>query len=100
MHTEDMSIDQATRFFMDNARCERLPARAEAERGAFDPGYLTYALGKIEIETLRDEFKQAAGDRFSLREFHDRLLGIGMAPLWVHRELMLGSESGVSNADS
>jgi uncharacterized protein (DUF885 family) len=100
MHTEDMSIDQATRFFMDNARCERLPARAEAERGAFDPGYLTYALGKIEIETLRDEFKQAAGDRFSLREFHDRLLGIGMAPLWVHRELVLGSESGVSNADS
>jgi uncharacterized protein (DUF885 family) len=93
MHTEDMTIDQATRFFVDNARCERLPARAEAERGAFDPGYLTYALGKMQIETLRDDLKRAVGDRFTLREFHDRLLGIGMAPLWVHRELLLEGES-------
>jgi len=70
-----------------------LPARAEAERGAFDPGYLTYALGKMRIEKLRDDFKRAAGDQFVLRDFHDRLLGIGMAPLWLHNELMLGSDS-------
>jgi uncharacterized protein (DUF885 family) len=100
MHTEDMSIEQASSLFMDKARCEPLPARAEAERGAFDPGYLTYALGKLQIETLRDEFKRAAGDRFTLRDFHDRLLGIGMAPLWVHRELMLEGEPGVSSLDT
>jgi len=93
MHTQGMTIAQATRFFMDYGRCEQLPAQAEAERGAFDPGYLTYALGKMKIEKLRDEFKQAAGDRYSLRDFHDRLLGIGMAPLWVHRELLIAGES-------
>jgi uncharacterized protein (DUF885 family) len=93
MHTQDMTIEEATRFFMEQGRCEELPAQAEAERGAFDPGYLTYALGKMKIEKLREEFKRAAGDQFVLRDFHDRLLGIGMAPLWLHNELMLANES-------
>jgi len=96
MHTQDMTIDEATQFFIDHGRCEQLPALAEAERGAFDPGYLTYALGKMKIEALRDEFKRATGDQFTLRDFHDRLLGIGMAPLWVHRELMLNNDSVAS----
>src|SRR5262249_12707358 len=99
MHTQDMTIDEASQFFIDHGRCELLPARAEAERGAFDPGYLTYSLGKMKIEKLRDEFKRATGDQFRLRDFHDRLLGIGMAPLWVHRELMLGDETGVLGCD-
>ena len=93
MHTQGMTIEEATQLFMEQGRCEHLPARAEAERGAFDPGYLTYALGKMRIEKLRDDFKRAAGDQFVLRDFHDRLLGIGMAPLWLHNELMLGSDS-------
>ena len=46
MHTEGMSVDQATRFFMDNAHMGETPARIEAERGAFDPTYLVYSVGK------------------------------------------------------
>jgi uncharacterized protein (DUF885 family) len=88
LHTEGMTVEEATRFFMKNAYLEELPARAEAERGTFDPGYLAYTLGKFQIQQLRDTMKRAQGSAFSLDKFHDQLLGLGMAPLWLHRRLM------------
>jgi uncharacterized protein (DUF885 family) len=88
LHTEGMTIEEATRFFMENAYLEEMPARAEAERGTFDPGYLAYTLGKFQIQDLRDRVRQVQGTEFSLSKFHDQLLGLGMAPLWLHRCLM------------
>ena len=49
MHTQGMTVDEATRFFMENAFMEELPARKEAMRGTFDPMYLNYTLGKLMI---------------------------------------------------
>jgi uncharacterized protein (DUF885 family) len=49
MHTQGMTVDAATRFFMDNAYMGEHPARHEAMRGTFDPGYLSYTLGKLMI---------------------------------------------------
>jgi hypothetical protein len=34
------------------------------------------------------------GSKFALRSFHDTLIGLGTAPFWVHRKLMLGDHSG------
>ena len=39
---------------------------------------------------LRQDYKQQQGKAFSLRTFHDTLLGQGTAPFWLHRQLMLG----------
>ncbi len=39
LHCDGMSVDEATRFFVENAHYETQPARAEAVRGTFDPGY-------------------------------------------------------------
>ena len=39
---------------------------------------------------LRQDYKQQQGKAFSLRTFHDTLLGNGTAPFWLHRQLMLG----------
>ena len=92
MHTEGMTVDDATRFFMDNAYMEELPARREALRGAFDPGYLNYTLGKLMILKLREDYRrerQAQGAAYSLKEFHDRLLSYGAPPLPLLREAML-----------
>src|SRR5438067_4044430 len=44
MHTQKMSVEEATRFFRENCYYEDKPARAEAMRGTFDPGYLNYTL--------------------------------------------------------
>ena len=94
LHTEDMSVEQGMRFFRDEAFMEERSARREAERGTFDPTYLVYAAGKLMLMKLRNDYKQQQGKAFSLRGFHDTLLGNGTAPFWLHRQLMLADDSG------
>jgi uncharacterized protein (DUF885 family) len=69
-------------------------ARREAERGTFDPTYLVYSAGKLMLLKLREDYKAHVGARFSLRTFHDTLLGNGTVPIWLHRSLMLGPQNG------
>jgi uncharacterized protein (DUF885 family) len=99
MHTEDMSVEQAVRFFRDEAFMEEGSARREAERGTFDPMYLVYSLGKLMLLKLRHDYKQLQGKAFSLRTFHDTLLGQGTAPFWLHRQLMLGGPGAADAGD-
>ena len=94
LHCEDMSVEQGVRFFRDEAYLEEGSARREAERGTFDPSYVLYSAGKLMILKLRDDYKAKKGAGFSLRQFHDDLLGNGTVPLWLHRSLLLGDNSG------
>ena len=89
MHTEWMTLDDATRFFMDNAYMAELPARREALRGTFDPGYLNYTLGKLMILKLRDDYRREQGSAYSLKGFHDRLLSFGGPALPLLRPVLL-----------
>ena len=93
VHTQNMSIDEATKFFQDNCYYEQKPARQEAMRATFDPGYLNYALGKLQILKLRDDCKSQQGDDFSLQKFHNELLSHGMPPIRLLREIMLKDQS-------
>jgi uncharacterized protein (DUF885 family) len=94
LHTEDMSVEQAVRMFREAAYMEEASARREAERGTFDPTYLVYSAGKMMLLKLRQDYKAQQGKAFSLRTFHDTLLGNGTAPFWLHRQLMLGTDAG------
>jgi uncharacterized protein (DUF885 family) len=93
MHTQNMSVDEATKFFQDNCYYEEKPARQEAMRGTFDPGYLNYTLGKLQILKLRDDYKTQEGNDFSLQKFHNELLNHGMPPIRLLREIMLKDQS-------
>jgi uncharacterized protein (DUF885 family) len=93
MHTQKMSIDEATKFFQENCYYEEKPARSEAMRATFDPLYLNYTLGKLQILKLRDDYKAQQGDDFSLQKFHNELLNHGMPPLRLLREIMLKDQS-------
>ncbi|HEX4653944.1 MAG TPA: DUF885 domain-containing protein [Candidatus Udaeobacter sp.] len=93
MHTQNMSLDEATRFFQDNCYYEEKPARQEAMRGTFDPGYLNYTLGKLQILKLRNDYKAQEGDQFSLQKFHKELLNHGMPPVRLLREILLKDQS-------
>ena len=90
LHTEDMSVEQGVRFFQEEAYLEEVTARREAERGTFDPAYVLYAAGRLMLRKLREDVESREGASFSLKSFHDRLLGHGSIPVWLHRTLMLG----------
>jgi uncharacterized protein (DUF885 family) len=92
MHTGDMTVDEATQFFVENASMAEHPARREALRGTFDPGYLNYTLGKLMILKLRDDFRRERDGGFSLRSFHDELLSYGAPPIPLLRDVMLSQE--------
>jgi uncharacterized protein (DUF885 family) len=97
MHCHGMTVDAATRFFQENCYYEQKPARQEAVRGAYDPGYLYYALGKLMILKLRDDCQQQQGAAFSLRRFHDDLLRHGQPPIPLLREILLAEPARWNN---
>jgi len=93
MHCQSMTVDEATRFFQDNCYYEEKPARQEAIRGTFDPEYLYYTLGKLEILKLREDYRRQQGATFSVEKFHDQLLRHGAPPIRLLREIMLKDRS-------
>ena len=94
LHAEDLSVEQGVRLFRERAFLEEANARREAERGAFDPTYLVYSVGKLMLQKLRHDVEAQQGDAFSLRTFHDTLLKQGGTPFSLHRRLMLGDAAG------
>jgi uncharacterized protein (DUF885 family) len=88
-HCQGMNVDGATKFFMDNWYQGDKPSRQEALRGTFDPGYLFYTLGKLEIFKLRDDYQKQEGSRYSLKTFNDAMLDNGMPPIRLLREILL-----------
>ncbi|RYC68526.1 DUF885 domain-containing protein [Spirosoma sordidisoli] len=88
LHTHGWTVAQATRFIMDNCYYEEKPAYEEARRGTFDPGYLSYSLGKLQLLALREEMKKKQGSSFVLKTFHDQLLDHGMPPITLLSQLL------------
>jgi uncharacterized protein (DUF885 family) len=88
-HCQGMTVDEGTKFLMDNWYQGDKPSRQEALRGTFDPGYLFYTLGKLEILKLRADYQAQEGANFSLLKFHDLMLDNGMPPIILLRELLL-----------
>ncbi len=89
MHCQGMSVEEATRFFEANCYYEQKPSRQEAIRGAYDPEYLYYTLGKLEILKLREDYRRQAGAKFSLKTFHNEMLRHGAPPIRLLREVLL-----------
>ena len=57
---------------------------SEVERYVVMPGQAcAYMIGQLEILSLRERAKEALGDRFSIKAFHNIVLGTGSAPLTV-----------------
>lgn len=89
MHCQGMTVDQAAKFFEENCYYEPKPAREEAMRGSFDPEYLYYTVGKLEILKLREDYRKQEGENYSLRKFNDEVVRHGCPPVRLLREVML-----------
>jgi hypothetical protein len=90
MHTGKMSFDDAVEFFQKEGYQSKETAVVETKRGAGDPTYLYYTLGKLEIMKLREDLKKKQGAAFSLEEFHNNFLRQGYPPIKIVREALLG----------
>ncbi len=90
LHSEGMTVAQSQAMFLEQGMLDLGNARQQAARGTYDPNYLSYTLGKLQIMGLRDAWL-AADDQRTLKQFHDRLLSYGGAPLTLVRRYMLGA---------
>jgi uncharacterized protein (DUF885 family) len=95
MHTQGMTVDEATAMFAEQAYLAAKPARQEAVRGTFDPGYLNYTLGKLMLLKLREDVRAREGESFDLQSFHDRFLSYGAPPVPLVRWAMLGENGAI-----
>jgi len=93
MHSGKMSYDEAVAFFQKEGYQSKETAVVETKRGAGDPTYLYYTLGKLEIMKLRKDMMKKQGAAFSLEKFHDEFLRQGFPPIKIVREAMLGDGS-------
>lgn len=87
MHTQDLGVEAATQLFVDQGFQEPANAHEEALRGTYDPMYLAYTLGKLQIQALRDKFLARAGR--DLRAFHDAFVAQGGLPVAMIERLIL-----------
>jgi len=95
LHTQGMTVEQATILFQQQAYMDPANAAREATRGTLDPTYISYTLGKLEIMKLRTDYKKMMGEKFNLKAFHDQFLSYGVLPIKLIREQMLRDKTPV-----
>jgi uncharacterized protein (DUF885 family) len=84
VHNQHWTRDQMVQYFHDHSAIEETTIQTEVDRYVGWPGQaLAYKLGQRKILELRDRAKNALGDKFDLRAFHDQVLGAGALPLDV-----------------
>ncbi|WP_192820930.1 DUF885 family protein [Rufibacter sp. LB8] len=89
MHTKNMTREQAIDYMMANEAIDEKGATAEIERYMAIPGQaLSYKIGQLKIQELRNKYQKQLGNKFTLTAFHDEILKDGNMPLQVIEKKM------------
>lgn len=84
LHAKGWTREQAIAYMQQNSSLSLADTEAEVERYMAIPGQaLSYMIGRLTIERLRDEARAALGARFDIRAFHREVLRIGAVPMAV-----------------
>jgi uncharacterized protein (DUF885 family) len=84
LHYKKWTREQVVQFFHDHSAINEVDVQNETDRYIVWPGQaLGYKIGQLKILELRERAKQALGDRFDIRAFHDEVLGAGSLPMDV-----------------
>jgi len=91
MHTQGMTVDEATKLFETQGHQPHPVAVSEAKRGTADALYGYYTMGKLALLKLREDYKAKVGADYTLQKFHDAFIALGPLPLPLIRQAMLGA---------
>jgi uncharacterized protein (DUF885 family) len=94
LHTQGMTVEEGAKFFEKEGFQEPSTAFEEARRGAYNPTYLYYTLGKLQIYKLREDYRKAKGKDFKLETFHNDFVRQGGIPIKMIRRIMLPGDKG------
>ena len=87
MHYKDWSREDAVNLFLENTAKTEQDINNEVDRYIAWPGQaLAYKIGQLKIMELRDKSKEALGDDFDIKDFHDHILSFGSIPLNILEE--------------
>jgi uncharacterized protein (DUF885 family) len=94
LHTQGMTVEEGARVFVEKGFQEPANAYEESRRGAYNPTYLYYTLGKLLIQDLRDEYRSRTG--VSLKQFHDAFVAQGGLPIPLVRRILFRERPAAS----
>ncbi|MFC0350004.1 DUF885 domain-containing protein [Undibacterium danionis] len=82
LHYKKWNRQQVVDFFRNHSGIEEVEIQSETDRYIVWPGQaLGYKIGQLKILELRDYASKTLGTKFSLKAFHDEVLGAGALPL-------------------
>ncbi len=84
LHAKRWTREQAITYMIETEGALPATAESEVERYAVWPAQaLGYKIGMLTLQQLRREAEAAFGERFDIRDFHDRVLAISSSALPV-----------------
>jgi uncharacterized protein (DUF885 family) len=89
VHTREMSKEQALHLLTKEAFQQKAEAEGKWKRVTLSQVQLcSYFTGYSEIYAFKEEMKEKEGAQFNLKEFHEKFLSYGSAPVKYIKELM------------
>jgi uncharacterized protein (DUF885 family) len=108
-HYKHWTRQQVVDFFHEHSAIDEAEVQSETDRYMAWPAQaLGYKIGQLEILKLRQYAKDQLGDKFSLSNFHDEVLGAGALPLdvlstriheWVATQKTAAASGGLQPAE-
>lgn len=90
VHVNNLSKEEALNLLMNEAFQQKAEAEGKWKRVSVTQVQLcSYFTGYKEIYDFREELKKKEGDKFNLKQFHEKFLSYGSAPVKYIKELML-----------
>ena len=82
LHTRGMTVEEAVALLVNRVHFDAGHAESEVRRYCAHPAYqVCYAVGRRELKSLRDAYREAQGESYSQSRFHKEVLRYGGLPV-------------------
>ncbi len=89
LHSKGWTREEAIQYSLENEAESEASITSEIERYMANPGQaLSYKIGQLKIRELRAKAEREMGEKFDIKEFHNKVLENGSVPLALLEENM------------